>query len=130
MPWNDGAEESVEGDYVEGPGAALAVTNSGEDPIRVVFSLSTAAGRDLGEREVVIEPGATSEVRFVIPRHGQHVARFFYNWDARGEAASGGDTQQFDSSQCPDLTRFAWNLVQQADTVGYQYRGKECALPE
>lgn len=112
--------------YEGGGGVALAITNEGSDPFVVDLRVLGVGNVEHASINETLRAGESVE-RWYSLEAGTYSARLSYMWSAvAGRAAHGFDDETFTVADCPEVSRFAWTLVQHAEGPGSRFEGKTC----
>lgn len=118
-------------DYDGGVGFALVVDNAAKDPFQVVVRVLGVGNVELGRIEETLEPGDHVEKWWSLKDRSTYSARLEYTWNgANGGSSHGFDDQTFGAQECAVVSRLAWELVQDNNTVGHRFNGKTCVTDE
>lgn len=125
--WGREDESAVDkGEYDGGIGVALAVRNGSPEPFEVTVVLLGVGNAEIARFEERLEANQSVEKWYPLDAHGLYSARMSYEWSGTGRSAHGNEDYTIDTSQCPALSRVAWELRQQDGQVGSAFLGKTC----
>lgn len=121
------AAEDVQGNYRDGLGIALALTNDANSTASVRLRVEDADGGVIGQDNATVAPGETVVRQYAVADRLAIVAMMSYTVDSGGRASGSQDSQSFDLLECEALTRASWKLVSfEQGVVGSQWLGTRC----
>lgn len=120
------AAEDVQGNYEEGLGVALSLTNGANASALVTLRVEDSDGGLIGSDNATVEPGHTMVRRYAVADRLRVDAHLAYSVDFGGRAAGNQVTQTFDLLACDELTRASWRLLDVGESVGSQWLGTTC----